>query len=125
MEKYRVGDKVWNYRIGWGIVKEINLSEKYPVTVKHGNKETPFTTDGKLYVSDKYPSLWFDEIEIPKRCLERPKDPLIEGCIYEIVNIDDDIQVAYYTGIENKFTIYEDNIGTNNGGIGKSWRKIN
>ena len=74
-ESAKAGDEVWSMQYGWGVVTLVWDGDAcvYPVDVDFQNGSADsFTYDGKLYVEDKYQSLFWDEIVIiaptqPKR----------------------------------------------------------
>lgn len=60
----KVGDKVWNIRLGWGVVRELmNLSD-YPIYVSFERGAGTYTWDGYYILEDLNPSLFWDEIEV-------------------------------------------------------------
>lgn len=65
----KVGDRVWDFRFGWGNIKKIDLDKDYPICVELYNNTQTYTTDGKYREFDKNPVLFWDEIkfEIPKK----------------------------------------------------------
>lgn len=59
--KFRVGMRVWGLHCGWTVIIDIKSSnDLYPIKTGEGG---PFTTDGKRFDNDKYPSLFLDEIK--------------------------------------------------------------
>lgn len=72
--EFKIGDKVWYVGRGWGEVTETGvLCESYPIKVVFGEGALHFTQEGKYCLVDKFPSLFFQEIEISKEALERPR----------------------------------------------------
>lgn len=71
---FKVGDKVWCLTYGWGVVDSIYEDKSYPVSVIFENKGNivVFTLEGKRFTY-ALRELFFDEIPIPKRALERPR----------------------------------------------------
>ena len=68
----KIGDRVWDFRRGWGTIKQIDFNTKYPLKVvfdEYDGDET-FNIEGKEYNNLK-PTLFWDEIkfEIPKKPL--------------------------------------------------------
>ena len=71
--KARIGDKVWDYTKGWGIISNdclIQNNRDFPVIVefKNSTKES-YSFDGKKHYEDLNPSLFWDEIkfEVPEK----------------------------------------------------------
>lgn len=62
----KMGDKVWDFRYGWGYVFSIN-EYTYPLNVSFGMHHAAYLVDGYSSRFDKNPSLFWDEIkfEIP------------------------------------------------------------
>lgn len=58
----KVGDKVWQHRLGETVVVEIYINDMYPIVTE----DSSYSTDGKLYLSDKYPSLFWKEQSFDK-----------------------------------------------------------
>ena len=60
----KVGNKVWGFSYGWGVITSINPSSSYPIEVTYpqGYDET-YTYEGKGYVKDTYPTLLWDEVK--------------------------------------------------------------
>ena len=129
MSEYKVGDKVWDIRLGWGKVIEIE-SEKYytPVMVDFVRCFKSYTYDGKDSKSHENRMLMFKEVENLDEYFVRPKDPLVKGRAYEVWDDNDgenDKYLAYYTGRKNKFTPCKSLIDNENtGSIWKYWREI-
>lgn len=70
----KVGDKVWSLNKGWGIVEKTGQSAIYTFRVRYNEEITElYTEDGKMYRSDKYPTLFWDELvfEVPKKPLPK------------------------------------------------------
>ena len=68
----KVGDKVWGIRRGWGEVSYIEHTGKYPIFVKFSSYVSgKFSTEGKEFVNDINPTLYWDEFRIVP-----PKKPL-------------------------------------------------
>ena len=69
-EDVKKGDKVWSFVYGWGVVEDIR-KKKLQITVKFKNERDTFTLDGKMYKTDMYQTLFWDEVkfEIPNKPL--------------------------------------------------------
>lgn len=57
---WEVGQKVFDSRNGWGVIKEIN-SDDFPIVVEFDDdrNDESYTCDGREYFADKYPILSF------------------------------------------------------------------
>lgn len=71
----KVGDKVWSFAYGWGIIVEIRHEFIYPIIVRFLKTSSTFTLDGKEMTNDLRPTLLWDEVkyEVPKRPLPELK----------------------------------------------------
>lgn len=80
MEKqiFKVGDKVFDYSFGWGVVTEIATCGFHSVKVKFESTANTlyFTRDGRYEPSDGTPRLSFTEYDLVNGGFtqERPKD---------------------------------------------------
>lgn len=68
----KTGDKVWFLRKGWGEITDINFVWPYPIRVCIDGHTYGFTKDGKEYVSDVCPSLFWQEFEVPEKAFQKP-----------------------------------------------------
>ncbi|MGL5711723.1 MAG: hypothetical protein ACRCX2_01780, partial [Paraclostridium sp.] len=69
---FKVGDRVWCVDFGWGTVVAIK-SLSYPVNVEFDDgQHQSFVEDGRHYQSGLR-ALFFEEIDIPKSALKRPR----------------------------------------------------
>ena len=68
----KVGDKVWCMRRGWGVITHTEQGKRHPIGVKFSDRSfTSYTSDGKEYINDITPVLYWDELTIVP-----PKKPL-------------------------------------------------
>ena len=70
----KVGDKVWSFSNGWGVVERTGESSIYTLRVRYNEVYTVlYTEDGKMYNSDMYPTLFWDEVvfEVPIKPLPK------------------------------------------------------
>ncbi|MCP4341313.1 MAG: hypothetical protein GY799_21110 [Desulfobulbaceae bacterium] len=61
MEDFRVGDKVWTFGMGNGVVTSTDCGESYPINVYFEGEEwddEQYTAGGLLYTDGKYRSLF-------------------------------------------------------------------
>lgn len=68
----QVGDRVWDFVLGWGTITSIKEKSDFPLTLMFDYKEDYYyiyTLEGKKYRSDLHPRLFWDEIkfEIPEK----------------------------------------------------------
>lgn len=66
----KVGDNVWTFSYGWGVITNIEPNKSYPITVSYPQGEDEsYTYEGKWYSKNTYPTLLWDEIkfEIPPK----------------------------------------------------------
>ena len=71
----KIGDKVWSFNYGWGVITEIKLdNDFYPIIVTYlqGIQEC-YTYEGKWHVKNVYPTLFWDEVkfEIPPKPMSK------------------------------------------------------
>ena len=80
---FKVSDKVYDYRYGWGEVNEImSDSIVYPISVIYGELETAcYSKEGKFVWKDKIASLSFTEYDFINGGFsqERPKPEIKKG----------------------------------------------
>ena len=75
-ENAQVGDKVWSFFYGWGVIDKIKASE-YPICVDFDSDVAHYTFGGSLYKDDPQ-SLFWDEIDMtpPPRPVRKVKVPV-------------------------------------------------
>ncbi len=88
-EGYGKGDKVFTYQNGWGVIKSVNVSLYYPISVQFPNGSQTFTVDGKGYESDLNPTLFRNEFQVPDVANTKPRHDL---------KVDDPILVLFGGG---------------------------
>jgi hypothetical protein len=113
---FKVGDRVWDFRYGWGVVEENNDDQHFPVFVRFDDGEgCAFTLDGR-FDTDQNRTLFFAEIPIPKEALERPRLDL---------KVDDRVLVRNGDGgewLKHHFAGWPDGVGIRTFESGKtSW----
>lgn len=57
----KVGDKVYSYLYGDGVVKQIDKYPNYPISVDFGYYSEHFSKDGKRFKTDRIPSIHLEE----------------------------------------------------------------
>lgn len=68
----KVGDKVWNFRMGYGVIIEICKGDDFPVIAEFvGGIQESFTYCGRYFDEDAYPELFHSEVkfEVPPKPL--------------------------------------------------------
>lgn len=75
-DNVKVGDKLWSSTDGWGAIYKISYTEgnEYPLMVEFGESMSSYTLDGRLYATDKYPTLFFKELEGYEEFIEKDKE---------------------------------------------------
>lgn len=75
----KVGDRVFDLLKGWGTIVEIRKNEEYPIYVNADiDSFCTFTLDGKRYVKDLTPTLFWSEVNIPTDEEDRNPFNLVE-----------------------------------------------
>lgn len=77
---FKVGQKVWHFGFGWGVVTSINNSVIYPIKV-HFNAKVDgavFTCEGK-WCTDQARTLFFKEVVAPADALTPPFVPTFKA----------------------------------------------
>ncbi|MGL4999410.1 MAG: hypothetical protein ACRC5T_10620 [Cetobacterium sp.] len=83
---FKVGDKVYDVRHGWGKVEDVEYSTLFPILVDFEEYFDMYTVDGKDAILDKKACLFFEQIEIPDSALTRAKFRASYGEKYYSVN---------------------------------------
>lgn len=60
---FQVGDKVYDFRFGWGKVVMLSSTDNYPIRVQFVDDYSTYTSEGFLNKSDKYPTLSFTKYD--------------------------------------------------------------
>ena len=119
-EDAQVGNRVWDFVLGWGTITSIKEKSDFPLTVMFDCKEDYYiyTLEGKGYRSDLHPRLFWDEIkfEIPEKpfYLESElkkleiKDFIVEEFNYNLYWCNKSKKIEYNYGYwsENPLAIY-------------------
>jgi hypothetical protein len=97
-ENAKPGDRVWDIRKGWGIIKELNPHSTYPITVNFDlskNGEFTYNVNGKSFMSDVNQSLFWNElkIEAPEK---PPRTKLIHGVEIPDISFQPEPNRAYF-----------------------------
>lgn len=71
---FKVGDRVFDFNFGWGVVSSIDTTSEYPIWVTFGNNNQMFsyTFNGNVQMSLK-PSLSFTEYKLNGFSQQRPE----------------------------------------------------
>ncbi|MGL5050649.1 MAG: hypothetical protein ACRC6E_08515 [Fusobacteriaceae bacterium] len=83
---FKVGDKVYDIKFGFGEVVEIRECGLNNVGVKFGNFVRFYTQYGFYGAIDFNRSLFFEEIEIPVSALTRPRWRALKGGVFWYVS---------------------------------------
>ena len=72
---FRVGDRVYCMKHGWGKVTDVSMGEQYPIYVQfcNGHKDS-YTIEGMIHTSWINKTLFFAEPTITPDCLEKEED---------------------------------------------------
>lgn len=72
-QEIKVGDDVWTVIDGW--LKVVSIDNDYDdgYTITVGDNKERYTEAGLLYISDKIPSIFWQEFDIPKKALIKLK----------------------------------------------------
>jgi hypothetical protein len=62
------GDKVWGLREGWFEVNYLSETSVYPIQTPIGT----YTVDGKLNSCDKFPTIFWNEFQLPEDAFTKP-----------------------------------------------------
>jgi hypothetical protein len=79
----KVGDRVWSFIHGWGVIIKVGRSSDFPIYVEfsaaNGDGYESYSYEGRSLLSDYHPTLFWDEINftIPNKPKTRYK--LING----------------------------------------------
>lgn len=75
----KVGDRVFDLLKGWGTIGAIRKNEEYPIYVNADiDSFCTFTLDGKRYVKDLTPTLFWNEVKLPNDEEDKKPFDLVE-----------------------------------------------
>ena len=86
---FEIGQKVWVFTKGWGVVERVDKGE-YPILVRIGIQCLRYTQEGKYFSTDINPTLFHYSFEIPKPKTEtrvKSRDAITRWCLkhgYEV-----------------------------------------
>ena len=89
---FEIGQKVWDFKRGWGVVEMVGEGE-HPVVVKRGGCLYYYTKEGKEYPSDTNPTLFHYSFEIPKPKTEtrvKSRDAITRWCLENGYEVSED-----------------------------------
>lgn len=99
----KIGDGVWSSVYGKGDIVNIESKVDYPIDVKFDKEiRISYTLDGKKYKFDKYPTLFWNEFNIPTEEEDKPPFNLVE---FLKENLEPK-EFEYYKG--NEYIIHRD-----------------
>lgn len=80
-KEFKVGDKVYDIRYGWGIVEDDKFSECYSIYVTFDiERNNTYTKEGKYEIDDINPTLSHTEYSIHSTQSEYPKVMEVSNC---------------------------------------------
>lgn len=82
---FKVGDRVFDIRYGWGIVQHIDLSANYPIFCGFDKHKQSYSTDGKV-LDNTISTLSFTEYTLEGFSQERPEELPKKGDIVWVRN---------------------------------------
>jgi hypothetical protein len=88
----KFGDKVWDFRNGWDEIIGLHSDLEHQIETNYRR----YTSDGKLCPSNKFPSLFWNEFEIPKEAFRKPLPKIEVGTKVLVWNDDDSIKERRY-----------------------------
>lgn len=115
---FKVGDKVYHWKYGWGIIEKFltSINENFPILVKFNSGRESFAIDGKYNLGDPLPSLSFTEYDLVKGGFsqERPKLELPKtdtvvylGTMFSENSQDPSWRTGFFCNLKaGKFTAY-------------------
>jgi hypothetical protein len=69
----KIGDKVWYIGRGWGTIVDIVPNSSYPIVVEFKlDQVISFLVDGRLFIEDEYPVLFWNEVVISDSAYKKP-----------------------------------------------------
>ncbi|MGL5594600.1 MAG: hypothetical protein ACRDDH_11745 [Cetobacterium sp.] len=83
---FKVDQKVWTMKYGWGKVEKVEHGKDYPVKVKFDEgTRIAFTFEGGQWAGHPR-TLFFDEFQIPKSALNPPRWRAEKDRVYFFIN---------------------------------------
>jgi hypothetical protein len=100
----KVDDKVWDSRYGWSKVIELYDGEKYEIVTNLSS----YTTDGKNALGHNFPSLFWNEFEVPKEAFIKPLPNLkVDTKVLVWNDIEEDVRIKrYFSHFDSNGTIH-------------------
>jgi hypothetical protein len=114
-ENAKPGDRVWDIRKGWGTIDRINSRSTYLITVVpdlDAHAELTYTVEGKSFISDINPSLFWNEVKIeaPEK---PPKTKLIHGVEVPDISFEPEKDDNYFYPNPDIFDLYSNTFYSN------------
>jgi hypothetical protein len=98
----KFGDKVWDTRVGWLEVIGLNSDLEHSIETNYRR----YTSDGKLCSSNLFPSLFWNEFEIPKEAFIKPLPDLKIDTKVLVWNNNNNIkEQSYFSHFDSKGNI--------------------
>ncbi len=113
-EDAQVGDRVWDFVLGWGIITSIKEKSDFPLTVIFDCKDYYiYTLEGKGYRSDLQPRLFWNEIkfEIPEKPFDLER--LLKELKVKIFTIEERNCYLYWSNEDRKIKYIHDYFNQN------------
>lgn len=103
---FKVGDKVFSYQFGWGIVEDVLEDLMHMIKVSFTDVKIVFTKCGRAFSTDLHPTLSFTEYDLVNGGFsqERPRDTVTEEHIGKLVRVLDDCEYEGFLGVLERIT---------------------
>ena len=99
-EIYKVGDRVYDYKYGWGeVVSLSSTTDNYPICVQFVDDSKTYTNEGFFTNSNKCPTLSFTEYEFINGGFSqvRPQPEIAVDTPIFVRNIHDEWRLRYFS----------------------------
>jgi hypothetical protein len=122
---FEVGDKVYDYLFGWGVVIDVyNGYSDYPVQVEYNSINARYTLDGR-YFDRISPTLSFTEYTLEEFSQERPEELPEKGQIVWVRDDEDDSWlISHFIRKDNDGYYCTDAVGVDSESFGLHWDQI-
>lgn len=95
---FRVGDKVYDFRYGWGTVERINNGLNYPIRVKFVDGLSSYSNEGYFNKSYRIPTLSFTKYDFINGGFSqvRPHPTIEKDTLVYVRNVGDGVWYMRY-----------------------------